>query len=112
MTLWKKGWSEAERERHPNQLATFEAMRWAHRNGYKTFDFAGMSHSTAVSLLRGDPLSDAQKQGRDFFLLGYGAKPVLLPESWIYFRNPMIRFAYSRAASSPLVLKFAHRFTR
>jgi hypothetical protein len=112
VTLWKKGWSGAQRERHPNQLLTYEAIRWAHRNGYKIFDCAGMAYSTAVSLLRGEPLTDAQKQGRDFFLLGYGAKPLLLPESWIYFRNPVIRYAYSKAVSSPWLTKFTRRFAK
>ena len=112
VTLWKKGWSGAQRERHPNQLLTYEAIRWAHQNGYKIFDCAGMAYNTAVSLSRGEPLTDAQKQGRDFFLLGYGAKPLLLPGSWIYFRNPVIRFAYSKAASSPWLTKFTRRFAK
>jgi peptidoglycan pentaglycine glycine transferase (the first glycine) len=112
VTLWKKGWSGAQRERHPNQLVTYEAIRWAHENGYRLFDCAGMAQSTAMSLLHGEPLSDAQKQGRDFFLLGYGAKPLLLPESWVYFRNPIIRFAYSKAVSSPWLAKITRRFAR
>jgi hypothetical protein len=112
VTLWKKGWSGAERERHPNQMVTYEAIRWAHRAGYKIFDFAGMAYSTAVSLSRGETLSDAQKHGRDFFLLGYGAKPMLLPESWVYFRNPVVRFAYNKATSSPWLSKFTRRFVR
>ena len=44
VTLWKKGWSGAQRERHPNQLVTYEAVRWAHQNGYKIFDCAGMGY--------------------------------------------------------------------
>ena len=65
-----------------------------------------------MSLLHGEPLSDAQKQGRDFFLLGYGAKPMLLPESWVYFRNPVIRFAYDKAASSHWFSNFTRRLVR
>jgi peptidoglycan pentaglycine glycine transferase (the first glycine) len=112
VTLWKKGWSGAHRERHPNALVTHEAIQWAHAKGYKRFDCAGMSHVVADRLLRREELSEAQKRGRDFFLLGYGAQPVLLPGSWVYFRNPAARFVYARVASSRFLAGQMKRFGR
>ena len=101
VTFWKKGWSGAHRERHPNQMVMFDAIRWAHNRGCRQFDCAAMHHDTAVSLLNGEALSVTQKSARDFFLLGYGGTPVLLPESQIYFSSPGLRFLYRTATACP-----------
>jgi len=100
VTFWKKGWSGEYRERHPNQMVMFDAIRWSQSRGYKLFDCAGMNHGTAVNLLDGKPLSETQKKARDFFLLGYGGTPVLLPESRVYINNPLARFAYRSLGAS------------
>jgi hypothetical protein len=97
VTFWKKGWSGEHRERHPNQLVMFDAIRWSQSQGYRLFDCAGMNHGTAVNLLSGKPLSETQKKARDFFLLGYGGTPTLLPESKVYISNPALRFMYRSA---------------
>jgi lipid II:glycine glycyltransferase (peptidoglycan interpeptide bridge formation enzyme) len=97
VTFWKKGWSGEHRERHPNQLIMFDAIRWSQSQGYKLFDCAAMNHGTAVNLLTGMPLSETQKKARDFFLLGYGGTPTLLPESKVYISNPAPRFMYRSA---------------
>jgi hypothetical protein len=94
VTFWKKGWSGEHRERHPNQMVMFDAIRWSQSQGYKFFDCAAMNHDTAVNLLNGKPLSETQKKARDFFLLGYGGTPTLLPESKVYISNPALRFMY------------------
>jgi lipid II:glycine glycyltransferase (peptidoglycan interpeptide bridge formation enzyme) len=91
---WKRGWSGEYRERHPNQLLVFEAIEWSHRHGYKLFDFGGLSREIAVTLSRGEPLSESQKNGRDVFHLGYGGRPVLFSGSQIYIDNSFARFAY------------------
>ena len=97
VTFWKKGWSGEHRERHPNQMVMFDAIRWSQSQGYKFFDCAAMNHDTAVNLLNGKPLSETQKKARDFFLLGYGGTPTLLPESKVYISNPALRFMYRSA---------------
>lgn len=107
VTFWKKGWSGDHRERHPNQMVMFDAIQWLHQQGYKLFDCAAMNHGTAVSLLKGEPLSDAQRKARDFFLLGYGGTPVLLPESKIYISNPVLRFIYRTAMTGTSGRAFA-----
>jgi hypothetical protein len=107
VTAWKKGWSGAHHERHPNQLVMFDAIRWAHSRGYRQFDCSAIYHDTAVRLLNGQPLSEGQKQARDFFMLGFGGTPVLLPESRIYLGNSGLRFIYRLAMTSPWGLTLA-----
>jgi len=101
VTFWKKGWSGAHRDKHPNQMVMFEAIEWSQQHGYKRFDCAGMSRDTAESLVHGRRLSELQKTGRDFFLLGYGGAPVLLPESWVLIPNPLSRLVYRVAGGRP-----------
>lgn len=109
VTAWKKGWSGAHGERQPNQLVMFEAIQWSHRRGYHIFDCTAMNRSTAESLLNGNELSDDQKRGRDFFLLGYGGRPVLLPESWVYFANPVLRCLYRFLGGKQWIRALARR---
>lgn len=103
VTFWKKGWTGEHRERHPNQMVMYDAIQWSHQQGYKLFDCAAMNRGTALTLLNGQPLSETQKKARDFFLLGYGGTPTLLPESKIYFANPMLRFVYHCLTANPAV---------
>jgi hypothetical protein len=72
----------------------FEAIEWSHRHGYKLFDFGGLSREIAVTLSRGEPLSESQKNSGGFFNLGYGGRPVLFSKSQVYIDNSFARFAY------------------
>jgi lipid II:glycine glycyltransferase (peptidoglycan interpeptide bridge formation enzyme) len=101
VTTWKKGWSGTHPHLHPNALLTYESLRWAQRLGCERLDFAGMDRSLAESLLAQRPLTEAHKMGRDIFNLGFGAKPRLLPRAVIYWRNPLLRFAYAQAVAWP-----------
>lgn len=103
LTFWKKGWSGAHADKHPNQLVMFEAIEWAHRQGYKMFDCVAMSRATAEAILAGAPLTEDQKRSRDFFLMGYGGRPVLLPDSWVYFRSRLARKCYQAAINLPFL---------
>lgn len=105
VTAWKKGWSGRHHERYPNQILTFEAIEWSQRNGYESLDFAALDRDLACTLLRGDPLSESQKKSRHFFNLAFGNKPLLLSESLIYIRNPVVRQIYK-------IAKIVHRATR
>lgn len=109
LTFWKKGWSGTHREKHPNQLVMFEAIEWSQKQGYKLFDCAGMNRHTAEALLKGEELSEDQKKARDFFILGYGGIPVLLPESQAYISSPLLRLAYSKLGSLPVFQRWTDR---
>jgi len=101
VTVWKKGWSGTKANLHPNALLTYESLRWAQRMGCEYLDFVGMNRSLAESLLAQQPLTEEQKMKRDIFNLEFGAKPRLLPPALIYWRNPLLRAAYSRAIAWP-----------
>jgi len=109
VTFWKKGWSGAHRDKHPNQLVMFEAIEWSQQHGYKNFDCLAMSRDTAESILAGKELSAEQRQQRDFFLLGYGGTPVLLPDSWVFIPNSVARIVYCSLAKSRFLKTLAAR---
>ena len=97
ITLWKKGWSGKYPDKHPNEFLIYEAIEWSRQRSYKKADFVGLDREIAIALLGGRPLSESQMETRDFFTLGFGAEPVVLPESKIYISNPGFRFLYRYA---------------
>jgi lipid II:glycine glycyltransferase (peptidoglycan interpeptide bridge formation enzyme) len=94
VTFWKKGWSGEQAGSHPNQRMQYEALRWAALQGFKTCDFAAMRPDLARTLMEGHLPTETQKKSRDFFNLGFGGVPVLLPEARVYIPNPILRMAY------------------
>jgi lipid II:glycine glycyltransferase (peptidoglycan interpeptide bridge formation enzyme) len=112
VTFWKKGWSGTHRERHPHQLLQHEAVEWACKSGYQFFDFAALRQDIAVTLLKGEELSEDQRKARDFINLSHGDRPVLLPEDRIFVPNHLLRVAYSKAFEIPRVRKLITRFVR
>jgi len=109
VTLWKKGWSSAHSNRHPNQLLTYEAIEWAQSKGYKLLDFSGLAPSIAAALLRKERLSEQQKASRDAFHLGFGGRPLLLPKAFLLINNPIIRVCYRAIVSHTLVKAIVRR---
>jgi hypothetical protein len=93
-TLWKKGWSSTEGHRHPNDLAHYEALKWACLSGYRFGDFAAFDKQMAVAILSGKELSPEQERTRHIFNAHFGGRPRLLPAARVYFPNPLIRTAY------------------
>lgn len=98
VTLWKKGWSGRYRERNPNRLLTFEAIRWAQQNGFALFDIARLDKQLALALQRGETPGQSEADGRDLFFLGFGGRPVVLPDSFLYVANPLLRPALKNRA--------------
>jgi hypothetical protein len=94
VTAWRKGWSGAQPERHPNDALWFEVIQSAHYRGYKILDFAGLERDIAISLFQGELHLEKQKMGKDFANLSFGGTPRLLPDSQLYISNPAFRFAY------------------
>ena len=94
LTQWKKGWTSTEGQRNPNDLGTYEALKWASGNGYRSYDFSAFDKKIAMALLNGEPLSAEQERTRHTFFIRFGGAPRLLPESRVYFPNPLLRLAY------------------
>lgn len=93
-TLWKKGWTSTEGHRHPNDLAHYEALKWASLSGYRFGDFTAFDKQMAIAMLSGKALSPEQERTRHMFSARFGGSPRLLPEARVYFPNPLIRLAY------------------
>jgi lipid II:glycine glycyltransferase (peptidoglycan interpeptide bridge formation enzyme) len=108
--LWKKGWSSTHGDKHPNELLTHEVIQWAHAKGFKNVDFGALDKRTAQSLLQGLPLDEDQTQSRDKFNLGFGGRPVLLPEARVWFGNGFLRRVYGFLASRPLTRGLMEKF--
>jgi len=94
VAIWKKGSLPESLHLHPVELLYREAFAWAHSQGYHYCDFTALDRRTADALTAGVPLSGKQKAGRDIFNLGFGGRPVLLPEVCIHFPNPLLSMAY------------------
>jgi hypothetical protein len=94
VSLWKRGWSSLEAERHPNELLIYEALRWSNSNGYHLADFCALDIGIALNMLRGKPLTSDQERSRHTFHIRFGGSPRLLPEAEIYLPNPIVRGAY------------------
>ena len=69
------GRSITESHRNPNDLSAFDKHM-------------------GIAMLNGELLSAKQKRSRYMFFTRFGGGPRLLPESRVYFRNPLIRFGY------------------
>ena len=100
VVAWKKGWNEQHAARHPNALLTFEAIEWSHNHGYACVDFNGIRRDLAHLLLSGKPFPQGGADSVHWFNLGFGSKPLLLPEPQLYISNPIFRFAYQIVMAS------------
>ena len=110
VTLWKKGSLPEPFHGTPMELLYYETFLWANRQGYRYCDFGALRRLTAETLIQGLPLSDEQKSSRDFFNLKFGGNPVLLPEAYLHFSNPLARRAYGLLAKNEWALKYLKKF--
>jgi lipid II:glycine glycyltransferase (peptidoglycan interpeptide bridge formation enzyme) len=105
-TIWKKGSSPEHLELHAVDLLYHEALSWASSHGFRFCDFGSLSRRTAEDMTKGLTLSEAQPASRDFFHISFGGTPVLLPEAYLYFPNPLLRRAYRLLAGNDGTLKW------
>jgi lipid II:glycine glycyltransferase (peptidoglycan interpeptide bridge formation enzyme) len=102
LTLWKKGSDSSDHSRHPNELLTMEAFDWGCKHGYEYADFGSLQKSIARALQAGTELTPEQMQTRDFFNIGFGGHPKLMPESRLFIPNRILRLFYSFISVTPL----------
>ncbi|MBI1840932.1 MAG: GNAT family N-acetyltransferase [Verrucomicrobia bacterium] len=98
LTLWKKGWKDGTSKLRPNHLLYHESLIWAQRMGCAFCDFYSVRRDIAETLIAGGKPNEEQSASRDRFHLGFGGAPQLLPQSQIYFPNPVIRRVYALGA--------------
>lgn len=79
--------SNAHRDKMPNHLLQWEAIRWAHNNGCFEYDFWGAPDNLDVS----DPMYGVYR-----FKEGFGARFVRTVGAHDFVVNPMLYFLYAR----------------
>jgi hypothetical protein len=94
VTSWKKGWSSSEAQRFPNDLLVYKGLQWATSSGFQFWDFAAFDRSMALTILNGKPFTPEHVKSRYMFLARMGGSPRLLPETRVYFANPIFRLSY------------------
>lgn len=94
VSFWKKGWSEAEGHRHPNELLMFKSLEWAASMGHGDVDFGSFDDESAVAMLRCANGPAEYKTSRHFFNARFGGRPMILPAAMIYIPNSLLRLAY------------------
>jgi len=79
------GWSGEYGQLHPNELMHWEAMRWAKREGYRSYDFEGIDLPSA-----GGRFSSVSA-----FKVGFGGEVLTLPNVYERIANPVLRRGYA-----------------
>ena len=92
-TLWKKGSNPDFLNTHAMSLLYWEAFEWAKYMRFEIADFFAMNREIASNLLSGNQITGNELRIRDNFNIGFGGKPELLPPAYIWFHNPIFRFA-------------------
>ncbi|MEJ5358041.1 MAG: GNAT family N-acetyltransferase [Desulfobacterales bacterium] len=112
LELWKKGSLADSHHKHPMELLYYDAFDWAASQGYSFCDLGGVSRPVAERTIDGQDLSLEQKHSSDFFKLGFGGSPVLLPEARLHFPNPAVSFCYRLLTVHPGTEKWFRRLSK
>jgi lipid II:glycine glycyltransferase (peptidoglycan interpeptide bridge formation enzyme) len=106
-------WSGKHPELRSNELLEWHAYKWAKAEGYRMADLVSVDRAVAESMLAGEG-RPPQVRSADTFKLAFGGDPVLLPQGYDYFYNPVLRFAYRsiprKVLASVSIKRLLHRF--
>jgi lipid II:glycine glycyltransferase (peptidoglycan interpeptide bridge formation enzyme) len=102
-SLWKKGSSTDALHLHAMELLYREALLYAAANGFSVCDFVALRRSIAEGMLSGRKLTPEENRSRDFFNLGFGGYPFMLPAPQIYISNRLLRGCVRISADLPLL---------
>ena len=93
--VYKRGaWSGQHGSKHPNELLHWKVMGWAKEQGYRQYDFDGITLPVAQAAIAGQPLPPELRKTVAAFKLGFGGKVVQLPPVYEQIRNPVLRWGY------------------
>jgi CelD/BcsL family acetyltransferase involved in cellulose biosynthesis len=112
LTLWKKGSLPEMLTLHPMELLYHDAFGWANSRGFRFCDFLSLQRRTAECLLKRLPLEEEQKHSRDIFNLGFGGAPVLLPEAYLHFPNPVLSAGYRLLTRNEWTMRWLKKAAR
>lgn len=109
---WRKGADPEDLKHHPIELLYYESFLWANNKGFRFVDFCSLDRNMAETIINGVPLSEEQKASRDFFHMGFGGRPVIMPKAYLYFANPLLRGFYQASIKNRLVLDWLRKKTK
>jgi len=107
--VWKVGWSGAFSNLRPNHVLWWEIIKWAKLHGYHYFDFVGIDRTVAEAVLRNNPIPEKSRHTPSFFKLRFGGQIILLPETYSYINNPILRWGYNIILPNIREWPLAHR---
>ncbi len=93
--IYKKGgWMGRHKELHANDLLQWEAIQWAKQQGYRYYDFEGISPDVASSILQTGHVPKNNEGSVTSFKFGFGGQVTFHPEAYDHFFNPILRWMY------------------
>jgi lipid II:glycine glycyltransferase (peptidoglycan interpeptide bridge formation enzyme) len=113
VTFRLAGWDRAiKAPAHVNEALHWKAIQWARSVNASFYDLGGFDRNCAEQILMQTPINPNMKS-HNFFKLGFGATPVLLPRAHILVANQSLNWLARRLGPSLLnnthVKRLAHR---
>jgi len=94
--MWKFGWSGVVGHLRPNELLYWEIMKWARDQGYKFADIGAVNTKFAQASLQHQKPDVHDAETEEYrFKTEFGGKIMPLSNGFVYFPNPIIKWAYN-----------------
>ena len=100
---WRIGWSGKYSEKRPNELAYWEAIKWAKAAGCRYFDFVGFDTKMANAMAGGNQTPPSVTCGASSFKLGFGGTVLPLYPRYCLFLNPLLGIPFRLANRSRML---------
>lgn len=89
-------WSGEQGHLKPNEVLLWHVICWAKAQGYRYYDFGGISSTLARKILKDEPLTEKLARSVSSFKLGFGGRIVAFPQAHIYFGSSLLRWIDSK----------------
>lgn len=93
--------SEATAELRTPAAVRWSAISWAKANGYRYFDFGGLSEPATRKLLSGEPVDPAELPGPDQFKVSFGGEAFRYPRPVELIGPRLLRLGYDLSRQVP-----------
>jgi len=103
-------WSGKQGKRKPNDGLMWGAIQWAKTNGYRKYDFGGLSPKGANHYQDKEPLPEELKGTVTSFKLGFGGRIVTTPQAYLYVGNSFLRWIDKKVIANYEQSKHIKRF--
>lgn len=90
------GWSGEHGRSGPNEALDWATIKWSKSRGYRYYDLEGISPSAVTAIRQGEQLPADLRQTPTFYKLGFGGEARLLPQTYCYIFNPLLRMAHGK----------------